>query len=851
MAPTKQPTRQIASNLRFTRSGVVWADYLLEGLEYGYRPTKDKSTVRDLHRMLARSLHGESLLLGVCAGLDPLAIVERMERGVDLDLHPVWDAECDATVDSLEQIRPGRRIYWLSVPLGTHKAVDQIKIAAHSGFADIVDFLGMPAAAVSAKEVAARQKQADKIAALIPADFHPTPVTPAQMVWLWTHQLSRGLGMDPDLPEIDPGAHEGDKTAASFRSARFDPGSRLDREEEGIRAHLPSYDKVLRIDQPWELEDLSPSYQVTMCLADLPAGGSLFPGSEFLSICDDQAGRDIDWAMRLQVRSTDEVRAKNRRALINLNEQFHQRDGEQSHAMSHLQGISEDLAEYDSLLENDRMEVEVEFTTMITAAGPTAEEAVSTAKEVAKAFELANYRIIAPTGFQEDLFWACVPGHPKPTICSEFRQITTSGKWAMYVPCVRHDLGDATGPLLALNISTARIGVVHHDIAGKAVRDVSGSLAVVGDLGSGKSVTLKTAGNHIIDRGGQLVVVDSTVLGEYERWAGAIAESTVVNVGEPTVSLDPLRMFSPRRGAEVVESLLMPLLDLEPASRLGAVLSDVLDPAYRSKHDIGSLANVVTHLNEGGCSLNGADEVAERMRVFARSSYTKVLFDDSLPVLRPTSPAIVFRTHTLSLPSHDEVQHQHLYRQLSIQKRVGRALYQLIAELAKTICFADPDRLAGFLCDEVHRITDWPEGVATLKQFNLDGRKHDAALILGSQAPEGLGDPTMQSLIPTRIVMRQTDADLARRCLEWLGMDLRDDDSIVKELREQTSPSTGRDNFVEEHRRGEGYMRDASGNIGRIKVMAPATASRRKAVTTTPKRPEGPSGGAASELVTG
>lgn len=849
MKLTKQPTRQIASNLRFTRSGVVWADYLLEGLEYGYRPTKDKRTVRDLHRMLARALHGEALLLGVCAGLDPLAIVERMERGVDLELHPAWDAECDATVDTLEAIRPGQRIYWLSVPLGTHKAVDQIKITARSGFADIVDVLGMPAAGVSDKEIASRQKQADKIAALIPADFRPTPATPAQMVWLWNHQLSRGLGMDPDVPDLEPGGGEG-KTAASFAPARFDPGARLDREQEGLRAHLPSYEKVLRIDQPWELDEAAPSYQVNMCLSDLPAGGSLFPGSEFLSICDDQAGQDIDWAMRLHVRSTDEVRAKNRRALINLNEQFHQRDGEQSHAMSHLQAISEDLAEYDSLLENDRMEVEVEFTTVITAAGTTAEEALNAAKDVAKSFEVANYRLVAPTGFQEELFWACVPGHPKPQICSEFRQITTSGKWAMFVPCVRHDLGDATGPVLALNISTARIGVVHHDTAGKAVRDVSGSLAVVGDLGSGKSVTLKTSGNHIIDRGGQLVVVDSTVLGEYERWAAAIAESTVVNVGDPSVSLDPLRLFSPRRGAEVVESLLMPLLDLEPASRLGAVMSDVLDPAYRAKHEISSLADVVTHLNEGGCTLHGAEEVAERLRVFARSSYTRVLFDASLPVLRPTSPAIVFRTHTLSLPSHDEVQHQHLYRQLSIQKRVGRALYQLIAELAKTICFTDPDRLAGFLCDEVHRITDWPEGVSTLKQFNLDGRKHNAALIIGSQAPEGLGDQTMQSLIPTRIVMRQTDADLARQCLEWLGMDLDDDDSIVKELREQTSPPTGKDNRVEPHRRGEGYMRDAAGNIGRIKILAPATASRFKAVTTTPKSTDGAAPAAASELVT-
>ena len=107
-------------------------------------------------------------------------------------------------------------------------------------------------------------------------------------------------------------------------------------------------------------------------------------------------------------------------------------------------------------------------------------------------------------------------------------------------------------------------------------------------------------------------------------------------------------------------------------------------------------------------------------------------------------------------------------------------------------------------------------------------------MLLGSQDPEAdFGDETMRGLIPTRIVMRQTDENLARKCLRWLGAG--DDPVLLKELMEQTSPATGMDGYVDPARRGEGYMRDAMGNLGRIKALAPSMKERFDAVTTTPK----------------
>ena len=121
----RTPTRAMTANLRWTRSGAVWADWILTGLPYGLRPTADKRKVRALHQALFRALPGDSLLLGVRAGLDPAAIVTRMLADVDLQACPDWAAECEATLDWLDRVGPGLRLFWLSVPLAAARPSDR------------------------------------------------------------------------------------------------------------------------------------------------------------------------------------------------------------------------------------------------------------------------------------------------------------------------------------------------------------------------------------------------------------------------------------------------------------------------------------------------------------------------------------------------------------------------------------------------------------------------------------------------------------------------------------------------------------------------------------------------------
>ena len=851
----RTPSRSMAANLRWTRSGSVWADWLLTGLPYGLRPTKDKHGVRALHQALFRALPGESMLLGINSGLDPAVVVSKMLDGVDLEDCPEWVAECEATLDTLDHIGPGQRIYWLSVPLGDDKPSDRFTEPFKAATSDMRDRLGLPRAAVPLGDVERRLAQAARVSESIPGPFNPTPATPAQMVWLHQHAIRRGLFQDLDLP----GAGEDDvaaallapKTGAALGEPVLDEGGQSDLDPKSPARLNPISRRYLKVTDASSVGDVEASYQSLMVISDVPDGGMVFPGSEVIGRID-ESGIDVDWAMRLSIRSSAAVASQNQRALRNLNEQYGQREGEVSHGLNMLDRVADDLAEYVSILESDKLEVEAQATMIFAVAGPTPDSSRQQARALADFLGDTGYKLSAPLGYQEELWWAMQPGVPASRAVREFAQITTSKALAATVPLASVRLGDskgsalglniAHGPLLAPNVPCGPTSVVLHDLEGASDRQISGSAAVAGELGAGKTATLMKLAGDVIDRGGQLVIADRTAKGEWASWAGALTRAVVVNAADPELSLDPLRVFGPRTGSRIMQTFLTPLLNVRPTSERGVLLSDVLDPAYLEKHQLTSSGDLLAHLHDG-CTLPGASELARLVNVFARREIGRVIFDGSVPPLDLSTRAVVIRTHTLQLPSREELEHEHLFEQLGLEKLFGRALNALIAALARHVCFEDTSTLAGFVVSEAHSMTISFEGERELVDFVRDGRKHRAVVLLDSHDPEAdFGSPTLRGLIPTRILMRHRDKTLAKRGLAWLDLDA-EDEQLIEMVRHDTSPLGPDGKEVPVHRRGEATMRDMSGNVGRVKVLLPAREERSAAITaggsaSTKSRPQ-------------
>ena len=164
----------------------------------------------------------------------------------------------------------------------------------------------------------------------------------------------------------------------------------------------------------------------------------------------------------------------------------------------------------------------------------------------------------------------------------------------------------------------------------------------------------------------------------------------------------------------------------------------------------------------------------------------------------------------------------------------GRAIYGLSTEIGRQAFGSNRRRMGAVVMDEAYHVTSTPRGLASVTRIVRDGRKDNTALILGSHDPvSDYPAGTALDLIPIRIVMRHRDESLAKRSLKWLGIDPDNNPHIVTDLTKNTAPK-GSNNKVIPGREGEGYLRDARGAIGRIKVLGPSSQMRREAMSTTP-----------------
>lgn len=822
--------RFLCGNLRWTSTGEVWASWRLEPLNRARTPNLARF-VHAAHAALYRALPGREVLLqALLTWTDPLHVVDKMIEGVDLAACPDWAAECDALIDELAEIPFGQRRFILHVRLRPDLR-QQAGRWARAAFNEVATAASLRPLPPPAADVARARDEAALLEAGLPAVFAPKPLTEAEMVWVRRHAQTRAEAhvdpfQAPDLAE--------ELLEVTGRSALGEP--LLD---PSALTDLDPHAGLTRLQAPWRRRYLKvvtdtgeESYQAGLILSRVPPGMG-WPDCELLGRIDDTA-IPLDLAIRMTIRPRHGALRKNKRSLQQLNDQLDQvGDAAVQHAAQSLRlhNAAEVLAEYHADLQNDEREVEIESVIMASTAATSPDEVDSYARQFLKAPQNEAVTWARPIGAEEAIFWGMQPAsHITPQL-QDYRQVTHSTAFATAAPLTDHLVGADSGPLMGINLSSPLASPWHLDLFGDAMRDMSPTLAIVAEQGAGKSLAQKVICGTTVDRGGRMIATDNSLTREWFTFAESLkCPKALVDVADPRWSIDPLRMLPPAQAGPVVQSLLITLLNVAATDVEGRLIAKVVKPAYLVEHRITSMGQLHRHLARD-CPSEIATMVGERLDVFSdidsAGSLAAAIFDPDLPAADLNARAIVIGTSNVSLPTREELASEHRFRNLGVDKIFGRALYALIARLAKQVCFSDPGDPAVYDVDEAHHQTSSEEAIQVIIEFIRYGRKQKAALVTGSHDPEAdYPSDTLRGLIKNRLVMRQTDLTLARNSARFLGFDADDD----PELFEQT---------VADIRglpaaKGVGVLRDSRGRLGTVQVMLPARPERRQAVLSTP-----------------
>ncbi|MEA5456809.1 ATP-binding protein [Sinomonas sp. JGH33] len=832
----KAPTKALACNLLFTRHGTVWATWRLSPVAYGFAPAKRKKAVKIGHQALFQAVHGEALLFGLTADVDPASVVEQMLEGVDVSECDEWREEALLTLDALEDLRLGTRAWWFSVPLrlGPHSAWKEMARRTATEFGEA---FGLAPWMPGQGEIDELLVQAAAIERSLPTMFNPRPATVAEHIWIGLHHQSRGLGLDRRIPSM---SHGGDVQQEILQLGSVIPRVWLD---EGAQTDLAEVPAAKRLGQnPFSRRYLkvaggaageTPSYQSLLAMTGTPRGGITFPGTEWLALAD-ELDMDLDIALRMHIMPATAAKARNRKAENTINEQYNQRtDGGITGSSTELDATVEDLVLLQKALDRSDKETRVQVTAVLAVGADTADEVRAKTDRVKAFYNEFEFTFDPQLGLQEELWWAMQPGVPTSREVRALAQLTTGRDLAAAIPLASTDLGSQKGSILGMNVSSARRTPVFLDIEGSVLGNKSGSFAFCAESGAGKSYALKKIAGDVIDRGGRVFVLDHSDTKEWADFAGSVTDSVSLEVVNPSHSLDALRLFGPRDGGPILEAFFTTLLNIAPSDELGVALSEALDADYLHRNGIGSASELLEHLKSQDCPVAGAQSLARRMNGWARKGLGKVIFDPSLAPLPLDSDALVMCTRGCDLPTADELANAHLFRQLPVAKVFGRSVYALLARIAQYVCFKDIDQLALFIVDEAHHVTVSPETTGIVELFVREGRRSRAAIGLGSHdAALDFGNEAVRGLIPVRVVMRHTDPKLAARALEWIGLN-HQDDSLVETV--QGLSPMDESNRIVAGREGEGLMRDQAVRYGLIQVTRPGRQRRHEAIVSTPE----------------
>jgi hypothetical protein len=842
----------VVGNLRFTAAG-VYAEYLMSGLPFIFLSEQWQDTVAAEHGELLRTSPSGPSISGLTVPVPTRSITRRMlyahpdlhDGATSADDIPAavrpWIRHCRTWEPALNRHRPRRRIFWLSIPLD-YGLSGQTTTGTWQHLLDVVRGKDKD----TASSLAAYRERAAQMVAALPGAFFVKPASVEQIWWHWNYTASRGVWPHP-LPTTpyDPHAR---LPASAFTAVHFDPSGAALR---GRRWRAARSDAEVFVRTYRDADDgVADSYQAFVALEGFPDTGIAWPKATIFKQLDDLTRPDttLDWTIHTTFSSADTAVATAQSTILNIHDQFRQRG---RHATSDDELIRKLASgkELASELKRGTAERGVNVSIVIAAAAADPDRLNSAVDSLIRAQRRNNIGSKRRRGSQTTLWRAFNPGTERTAALGEFRNPTTTARFARFVPLLSGKLGNNTGVPLGMNVTSPGLSdVVLLDLLNAPARENPANLVICGSPGRGKSQCAKNLNWSWLALGAGLHLFDPTDAREHERALTDFDDKIVIDPTRPKFSLDGLRIFPFEEAAERTIDHLLPQLGFSALSQQAKRLNAHLDPESREVNGIGStrqLIEYLRHLREGRVSAD--DDLLIALEGLRTQRLLGPLFDETLPVPKLASTqCVIWNFGGLELPTADEEYTAHLHDKAAPGKHAAQALYGLGVELAQSIFFSRPDRPDILEVEECAAWTHSAGGQKTANKIIRQGRKAWTGFVGISQHPIKDFAVLEDEFIDQRLCLGFKKSEIARATLQWCDRDLDRHPDLLRNYVENTSPvqlvDHGDDAIDTRHgkvipgREGEAWFVDEFGGFGKLRLFEAPTSQLAGLFDTNPHR---------------
>ena len=833
------PPERVEGNLVFTAGG-VYAEFLIDGLSVNMRSLDVHRRAARLTRNLGRYLPSGSQIRGLLVAEDQNAILRAMVG--PHTTNSSWIRQCKHWVPLIADANkwignrhyrgPVRQRFWLTVPVdaGTagrtplgqgKRAWDWISGRDKDSNTSIQHYASV----------------AREIASALPDEFHVRPASPAQIHWYRRHRAMLGVIHEP-IPPTNTGPSS--LRADDFTSIAFDEGDNAERPW-----WRPSFKALVRVYYPDDPNHRS-SYQTFLTVEHFPETGLAFPRASYLNaLLNVNTPASIEWTQHVYIRTPQDAQARNFRYTKNIKDQMRQR----GHRGAENDELPRKLARtraYTSHLNGNPAERELDHAVVIAVGADSPQILEDAVKQIRQELDTVGIAVKRHRGAQALLWKAFNAGSETACPLDEFRNPTSAHKWSLFLPLISGRVGNVRGSALAIDQTSMRPAIILHDPEGTARRNKNTGLAVVGDPGGGKSNRTKLSAYELILRGGRVVVFEPDTIAEWKRALTPIEGVRFIDPTTPQYLYDPLVIFPAHLAGRIAAAHILPWIGLSYDSLLAKRYRRLLRPENRAAHAITSHRALLDYLR----SQPDADTDELLLRLETAQEDFPGLFDDHLPPYRPEdSPATVYLTGNLGLPSSEDLANADLYAKLAGTQRAGMAIYGLLIELEQRYMFDRLDVFDVMIFEECAELLAFPTTARVAHKFTRRGRKHASGIWFITQDFRDLarmGD----EFVTQKWIFRVQDPQLAYATLKWARIDPDMYPEFISALSEDTSPGSTADEdvfadrgewggditeagAVDRARLGEGFLVDELGRPARVQFFGAPTEEQARAFDST------------------